>query len=195
MFSDFTNVVASLQDTNPVIFYGYCNMETTKHPIPEKAKVFFNNLSEYLDIKLLYFGSIQRHDYFPGRSDIDVDVFTSNIDSTLVKMQQYMNTPKDKFKKIVWKLAYNERVVYGYKMAYKTGDFMAEFSIYDEKYKEDVIIEHMNKSVLPFYITLMLLFLKVLHYNFEIVDREWFSYFKQQILNVCLGTKEVFIVL
>jgi hypothetical protein len=170
-------------------------METTKHPIPEKAKVFFNNLSEYLEIKLLYFGSIQRHDYFPGSSDIDVDVFTSNIGSTIVKMQQYMNTPKENFKKIVWKLGYNDRIVYGYKMAYKTEDFMAEFSIYDEKYKEDVIIEHMNKSVLPFYITLMLLFLKVLHYNFEIVDRAWFSYFKQQILNVCLGTKEVFIIL
>ena len=179
----------------PVIFYGYCNMETTKHPIPENAKRFFNNLSDYLEIKLLYFGSIQRNDYFPGRSDIDVDVFTSNVESTIVKMQQYMNAPKEKFKKVVWKLAYNDRIVYGYKMAYKTENFMAEFSIYDEKYKEDVIFEHMSKSVLPFYITWMLLILKVLHYNFEIVDREWFAYFKNQIMNVCLGTKEVFIIL
>jgi len=53
----------------------------------------------------------------------------------------------------------------------------------------------MSKTILPFYITWMLLFLKVLHYNFEIIDRTWFAYFKNQIMNVCLGTKEVFIIL
>jgi len=169
-------------------------MEHTKHPIPDKARVFFNNISDYLDINLLYFGSIQRKDYFPGKSDIDVDVFASNVSSTLAKMKQYMNLPNEKVKKVFWKLGYSDKVVTGYKMMYKTEDFSAEFSLYDEKFKQDVIFEHTIKSNLPFYVEWLLIIIKVLHYQFEILDRDLFSYAKEKILNVLLGSKEIFVV-
>ena len=50
-------------------------METTKNDLPPNTKKFFYNLSEYLDTKLLYYGSVQRSDYVPGKSDIDVIIF------------------------------------------------------------------------------------------------------------------------
>lgn len=173
-------------------------METTKNKIPESAKIFFDNLSEYLDTKLLYFGSVQRDDFFPGKSDIDIDIFTENIDSTIVKMQQKMKIPKNKFKKIVWRLRYNGRMVNGYKTQYTdpNGEFIAEFSIYNSKFKDDVLVEHIGKTIVPFYVTWMLLFLKVLYYNLGIISKNVFNYSKKKILSICLGTPDdEFIVL
>jgi hypothetical protein len=164
-------------------------METTKNKLSVKAQTFFNNLSEYLDIKLLYFGSIQRLDYFPGKSDIDVDVFTENEHSTILKMQQFLKKQKTDFKKVVWRLRYNRRMVYGHKVTYKdpNDDFTAEFSIYNDKFKEDILVEHLYKTVLPFYVTLLLLFLKTLHYNLGIISTDIFIYLKKKMLSVCLG--------
>ena len=54
-------------------------METTKNDLPQKTKLFFYKLSDYLDTKILYFGSVQRTDWlqqnkasdsrFEGESD------------------------------------------------------------------------------------------------------------------------------
>jgi hypothetical protein len=173
-------------------------METTKNKIPPNAKLFFDNLSEYLDTKLLYFGSVQRDDYFPGKSDIDVDIFTENVDSTIVKMQQLLKIPKEKFKKIVWRLRYNGRMTNGYKTKYEdpNGEFIAEFSIYNVKFKEDILVEHLGKTVIPFYVTWLLVCLKMLHYNLDIIEMTTFNFFKKKILSICLGVPDdEFIVL
>ena len=69
-------------------------MENTKNKLPENVNVFFNKLSDYLDTKLLFYGSVQRGDYFPGSSDIDVDIFTDNVNSTVTKMQHFLYTKK-----------------------------------------------------------------------------------------------------
>ena len=54
-------------------------METTKNEIPEYNNIFFEKLKNYLDMKIYFFGSVQRNDYFPKSSDIDVALFTDNI--------------------------------------------------------------------------------------------------------------------
>ena len=61
-------------------------------------KKFFHNLSEYLETKMLYYGSIQRSDYVPGKSDIDVAIFTNNEKRVLLKMQHYLKVEKNDFK-------------------------------------------------------------------------------------------------
>ena len=74
-------------------------METTKNDLPSDTKKFFYNLSDYLDTKLLYYGSVQRSDYVPGKSDIDVDIFTDNADSLKSKLQHFLHLKKNSFKK------------------------------------------------------------------------------------------------
>ena len=64
-------------------------METTKNEMDAYSKNFFLKLGNYLDTQLYYYGSIQRHDYFPGKSDIDVDLFTDNSSSTIIKLQNF----------------------------------------------------------------------------------------------------------
>jgi predicted nucleotidyltransferase len=165
-------------------------METTKNKLPENVNIFFNNLSEILDKKLLFFGSIQRNDYFPGNSDIDVDIFTDNVHSTISKMQHYLQIDKKKFKKFVWRLNNKNRTLaHGCKVMYKGPDesFSAEFSIYNEKFKQAILDEHLQKTTLPFYASWMLIVLKFLYYKLQLMDRSTFSYFKKKIMSFMIG--------
>jgi hypothetical protein len=164
-------------------------METTYNNIPVKAKRFLTQLSDYLGIPLLYYGSIQRADFFEGHSDIDVDIFTDNEDSTLNMMQQFMKRPAYKFKKVAWRLHDSKQMVYGHKIMYKDpqDEFKVEFSIYNERFKENILAEHIKKTVLPWYCTFILLILKTLHYKMGIFPDEIFSYLKNKILTLFIG--------
>ena len=156
-------------------------METTKNDLPPNVKKFFYNLSEYLDTKMLYFGSVQRSDYVPGKSDIDVDIFTDNENSLMTKMQHFLGSPKSDFKSVVWII--NEVPVYG-------------FSIYNEKFKDLVTNEHTRKFILPFYITIMLYIVKFFHYTIPLLSKKKYSSCKRFILTKCIGEDhDKFIVL
>ena len=76
-------------------------METTKNELPQNTKQFFYNLGEYLDTKVLFYGSVQRADYVPGKSDIDVVIFADNDDSLIAKLQHHLHLNKKDFKKIM----------------------------------------------------------------------------------------------
>uniref|UniRef100_A0A6C0AZV0 Polymerase nucleotidyl transferase domain-containing protein n=1 Tax=viral metagenome TaxID=1070528 RepID=A0A6C0AZV0_9ZZZZ len=173
-------------------------METTRNKLPDRVQEFFNKLSQYLDTRLLFYGSVQRSDYFPGSSDIDVDIFTDNVDSTIAKMQHFLHVKRTSFKKIVWKLSNNAKMVYGNKIMYtdEESQFNAEFSIYDNKFKDDVLQMHLKKTVLPFYVSFMLFFIKKLYYDLHLIQPEYYRYLKRKILSLGLGMPEdQFIVL
>ena len=76
-------------------------MENTKNKLLPYESDFFDKLSNYLETPLYFYGSIQRDDYFPGKSDIDVDIFTENMHSTISKMQNFLNVDKNNFIKFV----------------------------------------------------------------------------------------------
>ena len=173
-------------------------METTKNKLPENIENFFKELSEYLDTKILYFGSVQRSDYFHGKSDIDVDIFTDNENSTINKLQHFLNVNRSQFKKFVWRLNHNDEVVYGNKLFYINNELelKVEFSIYNEKYKKGVLVEHTKKTVLPFYATFLLIILKFIYYDLHFIDKTYFSYFKKKIITLGIGLPhDEFIVL
>lgn len=167
-------------------------METTKNKMPIYAFNFFDKLSNYLDTKLYFFGSIQRYDYFPTASDIDVDIFTDNINNTILKLQNFLHIEKKNFKKVLWRLKKTGELVEGYKVMYKEVDknFVVEFSIYDEKYKKDILFEHNSKKELPFYATILLIILKFLYYTLGIIPGIWYKNGKRFILHTLLGEPE-----
>lgn len=162
-------------------------METTKNVLPQNVKDFFYHLSDYLDTKLLYFGSVQRSDYIPGKSDIDVDVFTDNEYSLMVKMQHFLHVSKNDFKKVAWII--KEVPIYGYKLKYenKKEGIIAEFSIYNEKFKDIVLSQHNNKHVLPIYVTALLCIIKVFYYQIPLLSNKTYGYLKRVVLNGALG--------
>ena len=78
-------------------------METTKNELPQYAKQFFTKIGIYLDTPIYYFGSVQRDDYFPGLSDIDVAIFTdNNIKSLIIKLQTFLSKDYNEFKSFVF---------------------------------------------------------------------------------------------
>jgi hypothetical protein len=141
-------------------------METTANKMSDYASVFFHKLSNYLDTKILYFGSVQRTDYVAGKSDIDIDIFTENENSIMSKMQHFLKVSKNEFKPIVWLIG--NTPVYGYKLKYNNPEeqIVAEFSIYNEKFRDTIIKEHTRKFVLPIYITVLLYIIKLFYYRY-----------------------------
>jgi predicted nucleotidyltransferase len=165
-------------------------METTKNVLPENVKKFFNNLTDVLDTKLLFFGSVQRADYFPGKSDIDVAVFSDNVKSTIYKLQYYLHLNKEEFRRFIWRLNDHKRtLVNGYKVMYKSadGNFASEFSVYNQKYKHLILEEHIKKTDLPFYVTCILILVKILFYKMNVISEKTFGYLKKKIMSVVIG--------
>jgi hypothetical protein len=167
-------------------------METTKNNMPDAAKVFFNRLQNYLDLKVYYYGSIQRYDYFPESSDIDAAIFTDNIESTIIKLQTFLNENRGNFKKFVYKLHQSDKVVYGYKIKYvpNNKDFIAELAIYNENVKTYVLKELNFKNNIPFYVSFILYFLKFLYYNIKIIPFNTYYFLKKACLNYLVEGKD-----
>ena len=160
-------------------------METTRNQMPDYAKYFFKKLTDYLDVKIYYFGSIQRFDYFPSSSDIDADIFTDNESSTISKMQNFLGIPRYDFRKFVYRVHKANKMVYGYKVKYEDleNNFSTEISIYNEKYKHDVLMEHNSKTTLPMHITLLLVILKTFYYKIPILSEDIYGFLKKFIMN------------
>jgi predicted nucleotidyltransferase len=167
-------------------------MENTRNEMPEYNKIFFEKMKNYLDTKIYFFGSVQRPDYFPVASDIDVAIFTSNIKSTITQLQNFLHVEKDDFKKFVWRLNYDNTLVEGYKIMYKEpqNNLVVEISIYDEKYKKSILIEHNGKKELPLYATCCLIIIKFLFYTLNIIPADLYTYLKRQILSTLIFKKE-----
>jgi len=158
-------------------------METTRNNLTPYSKHFFDSLSNYLDTKLYFFGSIQRRDYFPNSSDIDVDIFTDNEPGTILKIQNLLNIDRTAVHKFVYKLDSSNKVVYGHKVQYKDDHLATEFLIFNQKYKRDVIQDHISKFVLPFYISGLLVILKFMYYKLNLVSRDLYVKLKRRLLN------------
>jgi len=164
-------------------------MEKTKNKLPKNQKKFFNDLSDYLETPLYFYGSVQRDDYFPGRSDIDVDIFTDNESSIITKLQHFLHINRNNFKKFVWRLNNNNKIVYGNKIMYYNYDqkIKTEISIYNINVKEDILYEHNHKIKLPFYVSWLLILLKILYYDFNLINASYYRYLKKKLLTNGLG--------
>ena len=160
-------------------------METTKNDFSPYEKTFFNKMSNYIGEPIYFFGSIQRVDYFPGLSDIDIDIFTFDEKTTIIKLQKFLNMESSDFKKFVYKMDKTNQIITGYKTKYIDieNSLTVEISVFNEKYKETILTEHKSKFDLPFYITWILIFLKVLHYNLGILPIYYYSLIKKTITN------------
>ena len=160
-------------------------METTKNKLSSYETEFFYKMRSYIDKPIYFYGSIQRDDYFPQLSDIDIDIFSDNEFSTLTMLQNYLNLSKNEFKKSIYKMNTTNKVIPGYKTKYfdTINKLTIEISVYNDKYKEEILREHQSKLNLPIHITIILIFLKILHYNLGILPIYYYSKFKKLITN------------
>jgi predicted nucleotidyltransferase len=160
-------------------------METTKNDLSPFEQQFFTKMRNYLGVPIYFYGSIQRDDYFKGRSDIDVVIFTENESSMVKQLQAFLNIDLYKLKKIIHKPHFSDRVAFGYKIKYKdeNHNFAVEISIFDKKYKTLVLKDHDMKSKLPFYVSFVLTLIKVLYYDLKIITKETYRSIKHFAMN------------
>ena len=158
-------------------------MEQINNRLTDKQKEFFNNLSIYIDKPIYFYGSIIRMDYIPGKSDIDIDIFTDNELSTINMLCNYLGLNKYDFKKSLYKI--NSKMVYGYKGKYedKTKDINIEIAIYNTKYKDIILQDHSKHLSIPFFVSITLIILKFFYYNLGFISTDMFKTCKQNLLN------------
>jgi hypothetical protein len=169
-------------------------METTKNKLSPYASIFFNKLRNYLETTIYFYGSIQRSDYVHNKSDIDVDIFTENVHSTITKLQNFFDVDKHKFKKFIYKIESN--VIIGYKISIKKPEyhFRTEISIFDEKFKHLILYEHTRKFHLPFFVSLIIIILKFFYYQIGIIPVEYFKYIKEYLINISFEKPSEFLI-
>jgi predicted nucleotidyltransferase len=172
------------------VFLLYFIMDTLKNDLPEDIKLFFTKLSNYLDNKIYYYGSVQRSDYIHGESDIDIGILTDNEYSTMNKLQHYLNIDVNNFYKVAWKV--NNNYVYGYKLQYNDNKkkLRTEFAIFNNKFKDIIIPEHLRTLYVPFYGIIMLHILKFFYYTLKIINRKTFQTLKRYIFEFCWGKEK-----
>jgi len=168
-------------------------METTKNKMSPNMQIFFKKLSDYLDTKIYYFGSIQRADYFPGVSDIDAVICSDNISSIIIKMQNFLNVNKHDFSKFVYRLHKTNKMVHGYKIEYEDlqNNIYTEISIYNEKDKDAVLLEHNSKIDIPYYVVCLLIIIKFIYYKLGLMSKKVYIKLKKFIMNYMVEGKDV----
>jgi hypothetical protein len=172
-------------------------MQTTKNPLTREEKEFLSGAQQAVGLPFYYFGSIQRWDYLPHYSDVDVDIFTPYMEDTLRKLKKYCATPTKHPKKIVWKLQ-SGKIVYGRKYHYRNieSGVNVEFSIYPINYQQAVLHDHLLKMELPWYCLVLLGIWKILFYQLSLLSLNQYRWLKKKTMTFCVGLPdETFITL
>ena len=164
-------------------------METTKNIMPEYNNIFFDKLKNHLDTKIYFYGSVQRDDYFPKDSDIDVAIFTDNEYSTMSKLQHFLHVKQEAFDKIVWKL--EGKMIYGYKIKCdKYTNSKCEIAIYNNDFKHILLPEISRYNSIPFHVGILLFILKTIYYTFPILSSKTYSAYKRFVFNKIMVNKK-----
>jgi predicted nucleotidyltransferase len=155
------------------------------------VKEFIEDLSVYINEKVYIYGSVLRSDY-NSKSDVDICIFTNNLNSLKTKLQHFLVSEKKSFKQVFWRLPHSKRLCVGYKIFYKNKikNITVEISFYKDSFKEEILKEHYSKTILPFYATFLLYIIKFLHYDIEILNRKYYAYLKKIILSNGIGKKK-----
>ena len=155
-------------------------MEELKDKLGEYKYNFLNSLQNYIDDKLIFFGSIKLIDYFKNSSDIDIIIITDNVNSLLSKVQNYLNIKKTDIKKIYQQYSVSNNIVYGYKIKYNdtVSNISFDLLIYDDKFRKDIIKNINDINNLPIYMLIILYILKSLHYNLYLIPKSIYNYLK-----------------
>ena len=164
-------------------------MNQIRNDFNPDLKNFFIDLKNYLDTELYFYGSVNRADYVPEKSDIDVAIFTDNEYSIMTKLQHYLHINRDAFDKIIWKLEGN--TIYGYKIkCNKYTNSNCEIAIYNNDFKEIILKDISKYNSIPFYIGILLFIVKTLHYTFPILSSKTYSAYKRIIFNRIMVNKK-----
>lgn len=169
-------------------------MNIIRDDLPNNIKKMVNKINNYLDTQIYFYGSILRSDYIPGKSDIDMVIFTDNEYSTISQLQHVLHVKRNEFKKVVWKL--NGDDIYGYKIKISGSNPETEIAIYNNDFKQILLKEFLapiNNS--PLLVVISLYILKFLYYRLGLLSKTYYAKIKGYIQNEMMGKVSYFMLL
>ena len=127
-------------------------------------------------------------DYVDGESDVDILVFSDNIDSTLSQICQYLRVDRDDVKKTIWHLN-QAHLIHGYKLQYSDANkhVNIEISVFNERNQKEIIDDHLSVLSLPAYILYLLYIVKFLHYRLHLISKPMYNILKRFIMGEMMG--------
>lgn len=159
--------------------------EEIKYKLTQPQYDFFYELKEYVGLPIYFIGSILRYDYFKGYSDLDVIIFSPDIDSIKLKIKHFLNI--DKKDRIIF-LNINKQPISGYKFYYNDsfkGEKKIDFdlTIFKENSKKILIDFKKQQYDVPILCIIYFLVIKTLHYYVGIIDKNMYSDLKNFVWN------------
>ena len=162
-------------------------MRVSKNKTNLACNQLLHKISSYLDTELFFYGSVQRNDYIENHSDIDICIFSNNINFTLSKLVNFVSSFNSdyqpdknniiKTKHFVYKIQNSDKIIRGKKIKYEDSinDVFLEISIYDDKHK-DIILEDKGRKINIFTgLSLLLYIIKCLYYKYNILSEYIFD--------------------
>ena len=157
-------------------------MQSTHQCLSVPIRGFFHRMSEALNLKPYFYGSVQRNDFFPGKSDIDVTFFSGDESMTARQLSVFLGQPLQQLRRVVWDI--HGTIVHGYKAKFDDPsiDLHAEIAIYNTRHMEIVRKKQRAQFQLPFYVSVLIQSIKYLHYTLGIMPKAQYKYWKRTIL-------------
>lgn len=166
-----------------------------KDRLNDKQQLFFKKLKDYMNEPMYFYGSCCRFDYIPGKSDIDIYMYTNDIKLTYMKLKAFLKTWNEDAIVVQRHLYTGNNILFGRKIKYNSKDSgQIEIVIKDIKYKDDDVKYLRDINTLPLYITILLYILKWLYYYTPFISKYVYLKTKRNILNNSLPPK-VFIMI
>ena len=164
-------------------------LEQIKDKLNKKEYEFFLELRNVLELPLYFIGSIIRNDYIKGKSDFDIEVFSDDVISTKTKIDYLFKKNSHENKIIFFRI--NNILFSGYKYYLKNKEktFRVDFTIYKKECKKIILYHRKIEKNIPFYITIVLIIIKYLHYYLYIINNRNYSYLKKKIWYLYNPTK------
>ena len=156
-------------------------LEEVKDKLGKNQYNYFLQIKEQIDLPLYFLGSITRCDYIKGKSDLDIEVFTDNFDSTILKMEYLFDYYQRKRTRnfIVFKI--NNIPISGYKYYFKDKqqNICFDFTIYNKSSQNIVLHHRIIEKNIPYLLSLFLVMIKILYYHLSIINNSIYSYIKK----------------
>ena len=154
--------------------------EEIKYKLTKSQHDFFYELKKYIELQIYFMGSIIRYDYYKGYSDLDIMIFSSNINSTRLKIRHFLYTEKKD--KIIF-VHINKQPISGYKFYYNNclnGEKKVDFdlTIFKENSKKQFLIMSKKQADMSFLCIIYFLIIKTLYYNIGIIDKHMYKNLK-----------------
>jgi hypothetical protein len=159
--------------------------QTTYNKLPPTTVKFLKRVERHVGYPLYFYGSVQRSDFVPDKSDIDIDIFSKNEQSTIYRVQSLLQIPSNQIKKIACKLNASNTLIYGHKISYTCSKYnmMFEFSIFNTQDKDKMLKYHTSKIAVPYHISILLVILKYMFYTLNIIPKAVFKSWKTFLMN------------